>query len=358
MDDDGGEFAAWKALIRRCWAARLGAELIAANLFDVTDGTTDHVTEGARVGWWARHTSVATRLAIGILIVSILSLVGSVIFAVGNSGSDGEDLLHSHLASVAGARAAEVDAYLGQVQGALAAVAAGRTAIDGVEEFAAAYDDLDRLSRDELASESNYLAGFYLDEFVPRLEDVRGVPVDVLDVSSGLTSAAVYLQSAYIARNALAIDEKRLLTDAEDGSTWTEVHREFHPVLRDAADRVGFADLYLIEPETLTIVYSTKKSIDFGTSLETGPHSGSTLGRLANRTILSGEPGVVLGTDFSAYAPSFDEPNAFAAVPLFDGETLVGIVAASLSNDAIDDIMTLDWKSGGFGETGEIYLAG
>ncbi len=332
--------------------------MITANLSDVTDGTTGDVTEGARAGWWARHTSVATRLAIGILIVSVLSLVGSVVIAVGISGNDGEDLLHGRLASVAGARADEVDAYLGQVQGALTAIAAGRMAIDGVEEFAAAYDDLDRLSEDDLDSAANHLAGFYLDEFVPRLEDVRGVPVDVLDVSSGLTSAAVYLQSAYIAQNALAIDEKRLLTDAEDGSTWTEVHKKFHPFLRDAADRLGFADLYLIEPETLTVVYSTNKSIDFGTSLETGSYSGTTLGRLANRTVLSGEPGVVLGTDFSAYAPAFDEPSAFAAAPLFNGETLVGVVTASLSNDAIDEIMTLDWESGGLGETGEIYLAG
>jgi len=312
----------------------------------------------AKVGWWARHTSVATRLAIGILVVSIVSLVGSVIIAVAGSGSDGEDLVHERLTSAAGARSAEVNAYLQQVEASLAAMGVGRTAIDGVQEFTAAYDELEQLSRDELEAERTDLGVFYLDDFVPRLEAVRGVPVDVLELSSGLSSAAVYLQSAYIAQNSLAIDEKRLLTDAEDGSTWTEVHKDLHPILRAAANRLGFADIFLIEPEASTIVYSTDKSIDFGTSLDSGPHSGTTLARLATKTLSSGEPGVVFGVDFTTYAPGFDEPTAFAATPLFDGDTLVGVLAASLSNEVIDEIMSVDWKSGQLGETGEIYLAG
>ena len=313
---------------------------------------------GGRVGWWARHTSVATRLAVGILMVSIVSLVGSVIIAVAGSGSDGEDLVQERLTSAAGARAAEINAYLQQIEASLAARGVGRTAIDGVQEFAAAYDELEQLSRDELEAERADLGAFYLDEFVPRLEAVRGVPVDVLELSSGFSSAAVYLQSAYIAQNPLAIGEKRLLTDAEDGSTWTEVHKDLHPILRAATDRLGFADVFLIEPETRTIVYSTDKRIDFGTSLDSGPHSGTTLARLVTKTISSGELGDVFGVDFATYTPGFDEPTAFAATPLFDGGTLVGVLAASLSDEVIDEIMSVDWKSGQLGETGEIYLVG
>jgi len=60
----------------------------AANLHCVTEGTKIKEPEAAeapkaeKVGWWARHTSVATRLAIGILIITIVALVGSVIVAV------------------------------------------------------------------------------------------------------------------------------------------------------------------------------------------------------------------------------------------------------------------------------------
>ena len=324
----------------------------------MTERTTSDVVGGGKAGWWARHTSVATRLAIGILIVSVVSLVGSVVIAVAGSGSDGEDLLHERLVSVAGSRAAEINAYLQQVEASLAAMGVGRMTIDGVQEFTAAYEELDQLSPDDLEAEQTDLAVFYLDEFVPRLEDVRGVPVDVLELSSGLGAAAIYLQSAYIARSPLSIDEKRLASDAEDGSTWTEVHKELHPILRASADRLGFADIFLIEPEARTIVYSTDKTIDFATSLDSGPHSGTALARLATKTISSAEPGVVFGVDFTTYAPGFDEPTAFAATPLFDGDTLVGVLAASLSDEVIDEIMSVDWRSGKLGETGEVYLAG
>lgn len=335
-----------------------------ANLPFVEEGTLVDKSEVAepasakKVGWWARHTSVATRLAIGILAVSIVSLVGSVIIAVAGSGSEGEDLLHERLRAIAGGRADEITAYLGQVSASLEAIGAGRTAIDGVQEFTAAYNELEQLDRDDLEAEESALGMFYLDEFVPRLEEVRGVPVDVLDVAAGVTPAGIYLQSAYLADNELAIDEKRLVTDAEDGSAWTEVHKALHPIFRASADRLGFSDIFLIEPETRTIVYSTNKRIDFATSLDSGAHSGTTLARLATRVIASGEPGVVVGTDFSSYAPAFDNPVAFAATPLFDGDQLVGVVAASLSDTVIDEIMSLDWQSGRMGETGEIYLVG
>ena len=235
----------------------------------------------------------STRLAIGILVVSVVSLLGSLVIAVAGSGSDGEDLLHERLTSAAGAASRRDRCLPPTGRGIDRSLGGGPTAIDGVQEFATAYDELDQLSVDDLEAERTDLAVFYLDDFVPRLEAVRGVPVDVLEVSSGLGPAAVYLQSAYIARSPLTIDEKRLMSDAEDGSVWTEVHKEFHPIIRAAADRLGFSDVYLIEPEARTIVYSTDKNIDFATSLDSGAHSGTTLARLATRAISSGEPGVV-----------------------------------------------------------------
>ena len=311
-----------------------------------------------KAGWLTRHTSVATRLAIGILFVSVVSLVGSVVIAVAGSGEDGENLLHERLSTTVGARAVEIDAYLGRVMSALEAMGSSPMAIDGVQQFAAGYDELDRLTFEDLDTDRVDLGAFYLDEFVPILEDVRGVPVDVLDVSSGLDPAAVYLQAAYIARNPLAIDEKRLLTDAEDGSAWTEVHKRLHPLFRASADRLGFSDLYLIEPETYTVVYSTDKKIDFGTSLESGPHSGTALANLVKRTAATAEATTVNGVDFTMYVPAFDRPTAFAATPLFAGDTLVGVLAASLSDATINEIMTRDWRAGRLGETGEIYLVG
>lgn len=330
----------------------------------MTEGTATDRPEAADVresepsGWWARHTSVATRLTIGILVISVVSLVASVVIAVTGSGNEGEDLLQLRINSTMGERATELNAYLGRIGRSMRVLGSDRRAIDGVQEFAAAYAELDQASIDDLEVEVADLTTFYYDEFLPILEDVRGVSVDPLVVASGLNPAAVYLQAAYLAQNPFPIDEKRLLTDAEDGSAWTDIHKRVHRDFRADADRLGFADLYLIEPEQRTIVYSTDKRADFGTSLDSGPHSGTKLARAVTAALTSGEPAAVVGEDFSTYTPRFDEPTAFAATPLFDGDTLVGVLAASLSNDDIDKIMFRDVGGDRLGETGEIYLVG
>ena len=220
-----------------------------AMVFAVTEESRSKKTTVPKAGWWVNHTSVATRLAISVLAVSIVSLIGFLFVAVAGSGSDGRQLLHDHLATAAGDRAAELNAYVNHVESQLEALGYGRTVIDGVQEFGAAYDELAKLDLDDLTEERADLSVFYVDEYVPILEEVRGGPVDLAKISDGLDSAAVYLQSAYIARNALPIGEKRMLTDAQDGSAWTDVHKRYHAILRGDADRLGFTELYLVEPE-------------------------------------------------------------------------------------------------------------
>ncbi len=324
----------------------------------MTEGSTNEKLTSGKVGWWARHTSVATRLAVGLLVVSVVSLIGFLVVSVGGSGDDGEKLVQNRLVTAAGDRAAELASYLNGVESTIAALGSSRMFIDGVQDFSSAYGALNALDPDDLSEDQSDLGLFYLDEYVPLLEEVRGEPVDVLEVSASLQSAAVYLQSVYIARNPLEIGEKRLLTDGKDGSAWTEVHKDLHPALRADADRLGFDDLYLIDPETNSIVYSTNKEIDFATSLDSGPHSGTSLAGVVARTVASGQSGVVTGVDFTSYSPAFDQPTAFAATPLFDGDHLVGVLAVSLSNEDIDEIMTREWRAGRLGETGDMYLVG
>jgi len=329
-----------------------------ASLLLVIEGSTREEQATEQAGWWAHHTSVATRLAIAVLVVSITSVVVSVVVASSGAGSEGEDLLHTRLSTIGGGKAAELEAYVAAVEAEVDALGSSQTLIEGVQEFSRAHGELATLTEDDVSAEGQALAGFYLDDFVPALEEVRGEAVDVLELASGLDSAATYLQAAYIAENPFEIGEKRLVTDGEDGSTWTEVHKVFHPILRADADRFGFADIYLIEPDDLTVVYSTEKDIDFATSLDRGNSGGTALAQLAREIVAAGRPNVVYASDFTPYSPALDEPTAFLATALYDEEELVGIFAVRLPTETVDEIMTQDWRAGRRGETGESYLVG
>ena len=209
-----------------------------ATILAVTEGSKSEEATTVKAGWWGRHTSVATRLALAILLVSIVSLIGFLIVAVDGSGRDAEDHMHGRLVTIAGDRSAELNSYIKSVEAELQALGVSRMIIEGVQDFSGAYGQLAEMDADDLVEEQADLGAYYLDEFVPTLQEIRGGPVDLAEISEGLGSAAVYLQATYIARNPLETGEKRMLSDGQDGSTWTEIHKELHPILRADADRL------------------------------------------------------------------------------------------------------------------------
>jgi class 3 adenylate cyclase len=308
--------------------------------------------------WLTRNTSVATRLALSVLVISVVSLLVANEVSLLDVQDSSEQLLRERVSTIRGAKANEIEAYIEGAQIKVAELATSATTAASLRAFDDAYSELETLDSNAIAAESTALGAWYLDEFVPALTEVRGETGAALDLVSGGSPAAVYLQSKYIAETPLEIGEKELLTDAQDGSTWTMVHEDFHPGLRETVDRFAFADLYLIEPTTNAIVYSTGKDVDFATRLDTGPHRRSSLAQLVRRVTANPERGRVYVSDLASYSPALDKPSMFFAAPVFDGDELVGIVAARLSTTGIDALMTREWEQGRFGSTGETYLVG
>ena len=116
-------------------------------------------------------------------------------------------------------------------------------------------------------------------------------------------------------------------------------------------EKYGYYDLFLIDP-TGYVFYSAAKEADYQTNMLNGKYASSGLGKLVQRTLKSGKYGLA---DFAPYAPSNNEPAAFAAQAVIqDGKTEL-VVALQLSLKAVNAIMQ---QREGMGETGESYLIG
>ena len=115
----------------------------------------------------------------------------------------------------------------------------------------------------------------------------------------------------------------------------------------------GYYDLFLILNNGY-VFYSAAKESDYKTNMVNGQYKNSGLGELTRRVIKSKKYAVA---DFAPYAPSNDEPAAFAAAPVMhpQDKELEMVVAVQLSLDAINTIMQ---EREGMGETGETYLVG
>jgi len=323
----------------------------------VTEQGTSQADRRGRFGLTHR-TSVSTRLATSALIVTIGSLLAAGLIATSGAGEQAIDLARGRLDTLAAERAVELEGAFAATRSNVASLAASQMTVDAISEFGRAYADLTRLDLDDIEAEEDAQAVYYLEEFIPALEEVRGAPVDVVAFSTGTNAAATYLQANYIADNPGEEGERNIVTDAGDGSEWTEVHKRFHPTLRDTADRLGFADVYLIEPEADVVVYSTAKDVAFATSLDSGPHSGTSLARLVDRVRDTGQPGVAVLTDYASYAPAFDQPVVFVAAPVLEDGEQEGVIAVQLDRSVVAGLLEATWRDGLLGETGEVYLLG
>lgn len=127
------------------------------------------------------------------------------------------------------------------------------------------------------------------------------------------------------------------------------VHDMYFPGFKGYMEEYGYYDLFLMDADKGDIVFTVFKEGDFG-------QQTSTIDAGTLKTAWShARNGDVYLSDMAPYAPSAGEPAQFVAAPIFNDETVIGVVALQISTDAINDILG---NRVGMGETGETYLVG
>ena len=284
-----------------------------------------------------------------IVLVALISLAITSIVGLQRGSQIADAVLQARVTSLGATRADEVERYVGSLQRAAVGQAISPSTARAINDFTDAYKELN--SSQPTAADETAVNAFYADVIAPELADVRGRPV----IASGLVpdaDAAISLQAAYVVPSG----EGDLLAGTDDGNDWFGLHRELHEPFDEFTIQTGVDDLYLIEPAANTIVYSTAKDIDFGTSLLTGPQSGSALAVLIQSFDSSPEPGVAQVRDFTSYAAAGDEPSMFVAAPAYADGSLAGFVAMRIGPQRISSITTNDGSWSAEGNSGETYV--
>lgn len=149
----------------------------------------------------------------------------------------------------------------------------------------------------------------------------------------GLDPIGKALQHLYIGNNRAQVGHKQMLNDARDGSRYSQLHAQVHPVYRSFMERHGFYDILVAEPHQGRVIYSVYKELDFATSLLDGPYSDTGLGRAVQALIKSGGTEPYILTDFEPYEPSYNAKAFFLVVPVKDRRTLIGVMILQLPID-------------------------
>lgn len=305
---------------------------------------------------WLNRLSIKSKLIVMLLTVSSCSILVTAYLGYRSGQSNLTDRVFSQLTSLRASKAYQIKAYIQTIRNHIQTLSEDPSVVTAMQEFTRAYRQLQTTSLPTNAEQK--LAAYYRQEFLPRLAKTeQGSPV--LDTFLPETTAAHYLQYHYIAANSHPVGKKDSLNAAKDGSTYSQIHAQYHPIFRNIIQKFGYYDMFLIDLQG-TIVYTVYKETDFTSNLTTGPYNESNLARLLAKVRRSKQQGYASIIDFEAYAPSYGAPAAFIAAPIFNDSKLIGVLAIQLPVDEINNVMTgtRNWEADGLGKTGETYLVG
>jgi class 3 adenylate cyclase len=315
--------------------------------------------------------SLATRLAGALLALSLASLAIATLVGL-NAGFDlGRDIYEQRLETAADAAAFDIAAAIEGSSAANEALALSPEAAVAIDRFAAGVDELradPTIDTDAITAD---LVTAYDEPYLSR-SGPDGRSLSIGEVIS-TDPAALFLQRQYSVQEVDAetgdpvtadvisdrptevrtIDDASRIDNAGDGSTWSAVHDEYHSAYRRVVEEFGLRDLYLVEPDEGVVVYSVGKGPDLGTSLTSGPMSGSVLSNTVKAVI---EDPKTARSDLNTYVAASGELVGVIASPVFDGDELAGVVAITYDADRIDSI--LDRPPVGDIDMPDVFLAG
>jgi methyl-accepting chemotaxis protein len=214
--------------------------------------------------------------------------------------------------------------------------------------------DVGLSTADKIIQKSS-LKNFYTNEFGAKYKTDNGQAVDEMNLLVQLDSNQMALQYKYISTNSHPLGSKHLLDIAEDGSTYSQVHAQYHPIIREFLVKYGLYDIFLVDIETGQIVYTVFKKLDFATSLVNGPYKDTNFAEAFRKAAEINDQESFSIVDYKTYVPSYSAPASFIGSPIWVNGKKVGVLLFQMPLDRINAVMG---QRSGLGETGESYIFG
>ncbi|MFM8290640.1 MAG: methyl-accepting chemotaxis protein, partial [Planctomycetia bacterium] len=310
---------------------------------------------GTQAGWLS---FLGNRLLLALLAVSLIPMAFMGMTTYRTASQALREEAFSKLETVNAVTAKAVERYFENLRHQLQVLAEDQMALDALKRFTAGAQQVvadNKFDDKEMARLRRELGSFYTGDFSAAFRTRTGETLVAQPLVDALDDAAATMQYFYIRRNENAIGSKHLLDAADDGSTYSKAHAEFHPIFRSLRERYGLSDVFLIDATSGMVVYSVFKEIDFATPLRTGPLAGTSLAQAFQEAVSAGRRDAVAFGSYGRYLPSCNDPAGFIAAPIYDGRQVVGVVAFQLPLDRADAIIG---ETTGMGETGESYAIG
>ena len=268
------------------------------------------------------------KITAALLVAGLVPMSVMMKIEIDRLASTSETTVREEIQTAAELRGAAIERYFGDLVNLA-------TGLASMPQTTTILSDLDKAA-DALATSGEVEPDMALleERYTYQMENTPGATAeDKARWMTALDPLGAALQHLYIGKNRGKVGQKQMLNDARDGSEYSRLHAELHPVYRDFMERHGFYDILVVEPHQGRVIYSVYKELDFATSYLTGPYADTALGQTVQKMIKSQGADPYLLTDFEAYEPSFNAEAFFLVVPVKQKRTLIGVMIFQLPID-------------------------
>jgi methyl-accepting chemotaxis protein len=252
----------------------------------------------------------------------------------------------------------EIDSRVKSLQ----ALASQRATIDAMRQFKTSYYTASKDVGVTPEAATSALRDYAQKQFVPEFTKRNaGLPPDIAKNIAALDPNGAALQTDFIVNNPNPLGQKEKLMRPQGNYAYAQAHAAYHPSLERAQKLFEYYDIFLIDTETDNVVYTVFKELDFGSTLKgNGVASGTKLAEAYNKVKQATNRDAVYLSDFAPYLASYDDLAAFAAVPIFDGDRQIGVIAIQYPINKISEVMSSNksWTKIGLGTTGDLFVVG
>jgi methyl-accepting chemotaxis protein len=244
----------------------------------------------------------------------------------------------------------------------LQAMAVQRSTVDAMRQFKTTFASAGKDSGITADAANSALSDYAKKQFLPEfIKRNANEAVDLSKNIAALDANGAALQNDFIVNNPNPLGQKEKLMRPTGNYAYAQAHALHHPGFERAQKLFEYYDIFLIDTETDNVVYTVFKELDFGSTLKgNGIAAGTKLAEAYNKVKAAPNRDGVYLSDFAPYLASYDDLAAFAAVPIFDGERQIGVLAMQYPVDKLTDVMSSGktWKKAGLGDTGDMFLVG
>lgn len=272
-----------------------------------------------------------------------------------------EKAAEERLVAIRDSSKARIEDYFETIDKQIITLSTNRMVIDAMKTLKQGFNSYRTEVDNNTDQQREALGSYYTQDFNNQFKKLNnGENSNATQWLRQLDDDSIALQYKLIKANPNPLGSKDALSDLGDDSSYNDYHKQFHPVFRQYLQQFGYYDIFLADPDSGDIIYSVFKELDYTTSLKNGAFAQSGIGEAFRKANAANAADYTVLTDFASYSPSYQDPAAFIASPIYDEGKKIGILIFQMPIDNINNIMThkQQWSDAGLGASGETYLVG